>query len=263
MPKVHATAILGRNVELGKGVVIAPYAVIEDGVTIGANTTIGASAYIGCDTTIGEDCRIFNGASVGTIAQDLKFRDEPCTLEIGNRTQIREFCTINKGTIENGGLTKIGDDCALLAYCHVAHDCMVGNNVVASNNLALAGHVTVEDHVTFGGFASVHQFTRIGAHSFVGANTFAKMDIVPFALVGHENGDGYIAGPNKVGLERRGFSKEEISAIKKAYRILFRKGLQLDDAAAVIAEELGNEGRTGEILSFIGKSERGLTRMRS
>ena len=263
MSQVHATAILGKNVELGEGVTIAPYVVIEDNVTIGARTSVGASAFIGSNTTIGEECRIFNGASIGTIAQDLKFRDEECSLVIGNRTQFREFCTINKGTAENNGLTQIGDDCAFLAYGHVAHDCMVGNNVVASNNLALAGHVTVEDHVIFGGFASVHQFTRIGAHAFIGANTFAKMDIVPFSLVGHENGDGFIAGLNKIGLERRGFAKEDISAIKKAYKYLFRSNLNLDEAAALISTELGTAGRVGELLEFIGKSQRGLSRMRS
>ena len=262
MTQVHSTAIIGKNVTLGDTTVIGPYAVLEDNISVGSGTSIGAHAFIGSNTTIGDDCRIFNGASVGTIAQDLKFKNEECSLIIGNRTQLREFCTINKGTEANNGVTSIGDDCALLAYSHVAHDCVVGNNVVASNNLALAGHVTVEDHVIFGGFASVHQFSRIGAHAFIGANTFVTMDIVPYALVGHHEGNGYIAGINKVGLERRGFIKEDISAIKKAYRTLFRKKLNTHDATALIKGEYGSIDAIENLLTFIAKSERGLTRMK-
>lgn len=259
---VDERAVIGKNVELGEGVVVAPFAVIEDNVTIGAGTTIGANAYIGSNTTLGEECRVFNGASIGTIAQDLKYRDEEAFLVVGDRTQFREFCTINRGTAANDGYTRIGSDCAFLAYGHVGHDCEIGNHFVASNNLALAGHVLVGDNVTCGGFVSVHQFTQIGDHSFLGANQYITMDIVPYALVGG-NGDGpFIASPNKVGLERRGFTKEQISTIKKSYRILFRKGLALTEAVEAVSSEFPESNEVREIVDFIAKSQRGLTRMR-
>ncbi len=259
---VDERAVIGKNVELGEGVTIAPFAVIDDNVTIGAGTSIGSHAFIGSHTTIGEECRIFNGASVGTIAQDLKYREEDAFLQIGNRTQIREFCTVNKGTSANNGLTIVGDDCALLAYCHIGHDCEVGNHFVASNNLAMAGHVIAGDHVTCGGNVSVHQFTRIGDYSFVGANQYLTMDVVPYALVGG-NGDGaFIATINKVGLERNGFTKEQLSELKKAYRILFRKGLALDVAVETIMTEYPKSEIIDSLKNFIAKSERGITRMK-
>ena len=259
---VDERAVLGKNVELGEGVTISPFAVIEENVTIGRGTSIGASAYIGSNTTIGEDCRIFNGASIGTIAQDLKYRDEDASLTIGNRAMIREFCTINKGTSENNGVTSIGDDAALLAYSHVAHDCVIGNHFVASNNLALAGHVTVEDHVTCGGFVSAHQFVTIGAHSFIGAWTFANMDVVPFSLVANGEKGAYIAGINKVGLERRGFEKSEISLIKKAFRNLFRKSLPIEEAINIILAESSGSININSLIDFVNSSERGLLRMK-
>ncbi len=260
--QVDDRAVLGKNVELGENVTIAPFAVIEDNVTIGANTVVSSHAYIGSHTTIGEDCRIFNGASVGTIAQDLKYKDEDASLIIGDRCQVREFCTLNKGTAENNGLTKIGNDCALLAYCHVAHDCEVGNHFVASNGLGMAGHVKVANHVTCGGNVIMHQFVQIGGHCFIGANKFVTMDVVPFALVAGETMQPHIYGINKVGLERRGFSKEDMSLIKKAYKSLFRKKLSLSEATDEIkAMGLGND-HLAYLLDFTSKSERGLLRMK-
>ncbi len=259
---VDERAVLGKNVELGDGVTVAPFAVIDDNVTIGAGTSIGSHTFVGSHTTIGEDCRIFNGVSVGTIAQDLKYREEDAFLEIGNRTQIREFCTVNKGTSANNGMTRIGDDCALLACCHVGHDCEVGNHFVSSNNLGMAGHVIVDDHVTCGGNVSVHQFTRIGSFSFLGANQYLTMDVVPFALVGGNADGAFVASINKVGLERNGFLKEEMLVIKKVYRTLFRKGLALDVAVQTISDEYPDNEHVKSIISFIKDSERGITRMR-
>jgi len=260
--EISDKAIVGKNVELGDGVKIAPFAVIEDNVQIGAGTTIGASAYVGSYTKIGANCRIFNGASVGTIAQDLKYRDEDASLEIGDRTIIREFCTLNKGTAANNGITKIGSDCALLAYCHVAHDCIVGDFFVASNNLALAGHTTIGRNVICGGNVGVHQFTKIGDYSFIGAYSFVTMDVVPYSLVGMSDGNTFIAGHNKVGLERNGFSAEDVSAIKKAHKIIFRKGLSLEDAKAAIEAEFPENAVCKRVSDFIEKSQRGLLRMR-
>jgi UDP-N-acetylglucosamine acyltransferase len=260
---IDERAIIGKNVELGEGVKIAPFAVIEENVVIGAGSTIGSHSLIGSNTTLGKDCRVFNGVSVGTVAQDLKYRDEDAFLTIGDRAIIREFCTVNKGTEENNGITKIGDDAALLAYCHVAHDCEIGNNFIASNNLALAGHVIIGDSVTCGGFASVHQFVRVGSHTFLGAHSFSNMDVVPFSLVASDGGTGYVTGLNKVGLERRGFTKDDLSVLKKAYKFLFRKGLSLDEAKSSISSQLGNNKHLLDLLSFVEKSERGLLRMKS
>lgn len=261
--EISEKAVVGKKAQLGNDVKIAPFAVIEDDAVIGDNTTIGAHAYIGSRTTIGSGCRIFNGASIGTIAQDLKYRGEDSSVFIGDRAIIREFVTINKGTSANDGITKIGNDCALLAYCHVAHDCEIGDFFIASNNLAMAGHTKVGRNVICGGNVSIHQFTVIGDYSFVGANTYITMDIVPYSLVGAANGDAFVAGHNKVGLERNGFSSDDVSEIKKIYKLLFRSGFSLEDAKSRIAEEVGQNEISCCVLNFLEKSQRGLLRMRN
>jgi UDP-N-acetylglucosamine acyltransferase len=261
--EISEKAVIGKNVKLGTGVKIAPFAVIEDDVQIGDNTTIGASAYIGSHTAIGKNCRIFNGASVGTVAQDLKYRDEDASLEIGDNTIIREFCTLNKGTAANNGITKIGSNCALLAYCHIAHDCVVGDFFVASNNLAMAGHVTVGRNVQCGGNVGIHQFINIGDYSFIGAGSYVSMDIVPYSLVGGTKWDAFVAGHNNIGLERNGFSQEDVSAIKKMYKIIFRKGLTLEAAKEEIEAQLPKNEVSERVLNLIEKSQRGLLRMRN
>jgi len=260
--QISDKAIIGKNVELGEGVQIAPFAVIEDNVQIADGTTVGAHAYIGSNTSIGKNCRIFNGASVGTVAQDLKYRDEEASLTIGDRTMIREFCTLNKGTAANNGITKIGNDCALLAYCHIAHDCEVGDFFVASNNLAMAGHTIVGRNVICGGNVGIHQFTKIGDYSFIGAYAYITMDIVPYSLVGMADGNTFIAGHNKVGLQRNGFSDEDVSAIKKMYKLLFRSELTLEDAKAQICAQLPENDTRKRMSDFLDKSQRGLLRMR-
>ena len=260
--EISEKAVVGKNVELGDGVKIAPFAVIEDNVKIGNATTVGANAYIGSNTTIGNDCRIFNGASVGTIAQDLKYKDEDASLTIGDRAIIREFVTINKGTSANNGITKIGNDCALLAYCHVAHDCEVGDFFVASNNLAMAGHTTIGRNVICGGNVGIHQFTIVGDYSFIGAYSYLTMDVVPYSLVGMSDGNTFVAGHNKVGLQRNGFSEADVSAIKKMHKLLFRSGLTLEEAKIKIAEELPQNDVSKRMLDFVGKSKRGLLRTR-
>jgi len=261
--EISEKAIIGKNVELGDGVKIAPFAVIEDNVKIADGTTVGSHAYIGSNTTIGKDCRIFNGASVGTIAQDLKYRDEDASLTIGDRTIIREFVTANKGTSANNGITKIGNDCALLAYCHIAHDCEVGDFFIASNNLAMAGHTIVGRNVICGGNVGIHQFTRIGDYSFIGAYSYITMDILPYSLVGMADGNTFIAGHNKVGLQRNGFTEEDVSEIKKMHKFLFRSGFTLEEARAKISEELPENDVSKRILDFLDKSQRGLLRTRN
>lgn len=256
---IDARAVIGKNVEFGANVSIAPYVFIEDNVFIGDNTTIGAGAYIGENTTIGRDCKISNNTTVGTIAQDLKYGGEEAFLIIGDRAIIREYCTINRGTVANDGYTRIGDDLALLAYGHVGHDSEIGNKFTASNGLAMAGHVKVGDNVICGGNVSIHQFTSIGSHSFIGANSYVTMDIVPYALVGNDGTSPFISSVNKIGLERRGFSKEELSNLKSAYKILFRSGLTLDEAKKSLNS---NEELTKNILNFMEISKRGLLRVR-
>ncbi|ERP31758.1 acyl-ACP--UDP-N-acetylglucosamine O-acyltransferase [Chitinivibrio alkaliphilus] len=255
---IDPRAIIAKNVTLGENVTVGPFAIIEENVSIGSDTKIGASAYIGSDTTIGQGCQIYNHASVGTLAQDLKYAGEACSLTIGDRTMIREFCTINKGTEANRGRTIIGSDCALLAYCHVGHDCIIGNHFIASNGLALAGHVRVGDHVICGGNVSVHQFTQIGSHAFIGANKYVTMDVVPFALVAGDTLSAFIYGINSVGLKRRGFTAEERRTIKSAITILLRKGHTRDAAVALLQERWPHEAHVETLLSFIEKSTRGL-----
>jgi UDP-N-acetylglucosamine acyltransferase len=261
--EISEKAIIGKNAEFGNNVKIAPFAIIEDNVVIDDYTTIGSHAYIGSHTKIGKNCRIFNGASVGTIAQDLKYRDEDAFLFIGDEVIIREFVTINKGTSANNGITKIGNNCALLAYCHVAHDCEVGDFFVASNNLAMAGHTTIGRNVICGGNVSIHQFTHIGDYSFIGANSYVSMDIVPYSLIGTADGETFVAGHNKVGLERNGFSADDISKIKKIYKLLFFRELSVSEAKKQILNEVGQNTISQRVLDFIEKSQRGLLRVRS
>lgn len=259
--EIHSTAIIGDNVSLGENVSIKPYAVIEDNVNIGDKVTIGSHALIGTNTTIGDGSTIFNGASVGTIPQDLKYEGEDTTLVIGKNTIIREFCTINRGTVENGS-TVIGDNCALLAYCHVAHDCVLGNNVVISNSLSMAGHVKVGDFVVIGGDSAVHQFCKIGSYSMIGARSFITKDVVPFSLCAKgEAGAERVVGINKVGLERRGFDESRRRVIKNAYKILFRKGYTIKDASVELEKEYADNKDIEFLLEFINSSERGLYNM--
>lgn len=258
---IHSTAIIGENVKLGEGVTINPYAVLEDNIVIGDNVSIGSHAYIGQNTSIGDGTTIFNGASVGTIPQDLKYKGEDTTLVIGKNCIIREFCTINRGTIENGS-TIIGDDCALLAYCHVAHDCIIGNNVVISNSLSMAGHVKVGDNVVMGGGVGIHQFCKIGSYAMVGAKSVILKDVVPFSLCAKgEAGVERIVGINKVGLERHGFNEERRREIKRAFKTLFRQNLPIKEAILELKQELFSSDDVAFLVSFLESSERGLYNM--
>ena len=213
---IHPSAIIDKSAHIGDAVAIGPYTVIEGDVAIGDGTTIGPHVVIGQYTTIGRQCRIFNGASVGLIPQDMKFKGEKTTLRIGDRTTIREFCTLNRGTAASGE-TVIGNDCLLLAYCHVAHDCVLGDHAIISNNLGMAGHVEVGSYVTIGGVCAFHQFIRIGDYAMIGAFSYVSQDVVPFALTGSD--PVRVADVNKVKLERCGFSPERIQEIKRAFRI--------------------------------------------
>ena len=257
--RMHPTAIIHPSAELAADVVVGPYAVIDEEVQIGNGCSIQAHARIAPYTTIGDRCEIYSYASVGTPPQDLKFDGRRTETIIGNDNIIREFVTINRGSIgEDEGVTRIGDHCLFMAYSHVAHDCIIGNHVIMANAATLAGHVIIQDHAILGGLCAVHQFVRIGAHAFIGGMTGVDRDIPPYVLVaGHR---AKLRGLNTVGLKRRDFSEEVVKALKECYRIVFRKDLQIKEA---LEEAEGLHGDLEEVrifVDFIRGSERGITR---
>jgi len=255
---VHPTAIIAPGAKLHATVEVGPYAVIGPQVTIGAGTTVGPHAVIEGRTRLGERNRVFQFASVGAQPQDLKYAGEDSALEIGNENLIREFTTLHKGTTGGGGVTRIGNGNLFMAYAHVAHDCQVANGCVLANAATLGGHVVIGDHVILGGLAAVHQFTRIGQHAFVAGGAMVVMDVPPFCTAQGDRAE--LVGINSIGLARHGFSEDQISRVKEAYRILFRSKLPLEDAVERLRTELGNQPEIQALLTFVTTSERGLTR---
>ena len=258
---IHPTAIIEPGSKIGTSVTVGPYTVIEGDVEIGDGCEIGPHVMIGEGTRIDQGCRIFNGACIGLIPQDKKFAGEKTNTFIGKNTLIREFVTINRGTSDSGE-TRIGDNCWIMAYCHIAHDCVLGNNVTISNNLAMAGHVQVGNHVTIGGIVPIHQFTRIGDYAFIAAVARPFMDVVPYAMCGGET-ETRIVGVNKVGLERLGFSQERRQNIKRAYKILFRENLNTNDALARLNTTFPGNKDIELLTSFVSTSSRGIMRMKT
>ncbi|MGJ7521110.1 acyl-ACP--UDP-N-acetylglucosamine O-acyltransferase [Variovorax sp. LT1P1] len=233
MTQVHPTAIVDPKAELDASVVVGPYAVIGAAVQIGAGTTIGAHCVVEGCTTIGRDNRVFQFASLGAAPQDKKYAGEPTELVIGDRNTIREFCTFNLGTVQDGGVTRIGDDNWIMAYVHIAHDCQVGNQVTMANNATLAGHVEVGDWVTIGGLTGVLQRMRIGAHAMIGFASHVGKDVPPFMVV--DGNPLAVRGVNLVGLRRRDFSAGRIAAIREMHKLIYRQGKTLEEARAAIA----------------------------
>ena len=254
---IHATAQIDASARLGK-VEVGAFSVIGPNVEIGDGTTIGPHAVIQGPTRIGRDNRIFQFASVGAEPQDKKFSGEHSELVIGDRNTIREFVTINRGTGEGGGYTRIGDDNWIMAYAHIAHDCHVGNQTIFSNNATLAGHVEVGDYAILSGFAGVHQFCRVGEHAFVGMGCLINGDVPPFVIVANEYGRP--RGINAEGLKRRGFSPERIAAIKRAYRTLYMSGMPLERAREELARMAGEAPDVRCMLEFLERSQRALVR---
>jgi len=255
---IHATAIVHQNARIGDNVSIGPFSIIEDDVVIGEGSEIGPHVLVGAGTRLGKQCKIFKGASVGTVPQDLKFGGEKTTLTIGDHTTIREFCTLNRGTHATGE-TVVGSHCLLMAYCHVAHDCRVGDYFVAANAVNLAGHVTIGNHVNVGGVAAFVQFRSVGDYSFIGAYSLIVKDVAPFAKVAAD--PLRVVGINQVGLKRSGFTEERRRDIKRAYKTLFRSGLVYQDALARLAEEHPGNPDVESIIAFAKKSSYGLLRM--
>lgn len=253
--KIHPTAIVHPAAELGEGVEIGPWALIEGTVKIGDRTKVGPRVTIEGHTSLGADNEIFTGAVIGSRTQDKKFTGGKTYLRIGNRNSIREYVTINPGTLD-GTETVIGDDNLLMAYAHVAHDCVIHNGATLANNGTLAGHVIVEDKAIIGGLSAVHQFVRIGKLSITGGCSKVVQDIPPFMMV-----DGHPAkafGINTVGLDRAGFTSGEKSALKKAFKIVFRSGLILKNIGKTIKEEIPSSPSIQTLVDFLEKSERGI-----
>jgi UDP-N-acetylglucosamine acyltransferase len=255
---VHPAAFVDERAELGAGVEIGPGAVIGPHVEVGDRTTIGSHALLTGWTRIGSGCRIHHGAVLGSPPQDLKYEGrEASYLEIGEATEIREYVTANLAT-EPGASTRIGRDCLLMAYSHVAHDCALGDHVIIANAVQMAGYVTIEEWAIVGGGTVIHQFTRIGRHSMIGGGSRIPQDIAPFVKVA--GSPPRMAGINRVGLERRGFTRETTQALDRAYKILFRQGLAVGDAVARIRAELAGDPAVEHLARFAETSVRGLTR---
>ncbi|MBC8181630.1 acyl-ACP--UDP-N-acetylglucosamine O-acyltransferase [candidate division KSB1 bacterium] len=255
MTNIHSTAIVETKAELGEGVTVGPYTVIEDDVFIGENTEIASHAFIQSGTRLGKKCRVFKGAVVGTDPQDLKYAGEKTTLEIGDETTVREFCTLNRGS-SHRFKTVIGSRCLLMAYVHVAHDCIIGDNVILANAINMGGHVTIESFAAIGGMSPIHQFVRIGSHAFIGGGLRVNKDVPPYILAAGE--PIQYAGINRVGLTRKGFSSDVLNEIRKAYKIIYRSGLNVSQAVAKLKNEETLIPEVQLIVDFIESSERGI-----
>ncbi len=255
---IHPAAVVSPDAKIGEGTEIGPYSIIGPDVTIGKNTIIGPHAVIERHTDIGDRCRIFQFASIGGDPQDLKFKGEKTRVIIGNNNIIREYVTINRSTTADIGVTMIGDNNLIMAYCHVAHNCRLGNNIVMSSGAMLAGHIHIEDFAIIGGMSGIHQFTRIGRHAFIGGASAVAKDVPPFVIAAGNHAKPY--GLNLVGLTRRGFKEETLSALKQAYKLLYRSSLLLSEALDKIRSEVPDLPEIRQFVEFIEKSERGICR---
>lgn len=252
-------SIVHPKAKIGKNVVISPFCCIAEHVEIGDNCWIGPNVTINDYVKIGNNCKIFNGAIIGAIPQDLKYKGEESYVEIGNNVMIREYCTVSRGTAASGkNKTIIGDNCFLMAYVHVAHDCRLGHNVILVSYTGLAGETDIDDWAIVGGNSSVHQFTRIGCHAMIsGASAFSK-DVPPYSIVGKR--PLVFRGVNIVGLRRRGFTLEQIDRIRDVYRVIYQSGLNVTEACKKAQAELPDSEEKKTILDFIAASKRGIIR---
>jgi UDP-N-acetylglucosamine acyltransferase len=255
---IHPSAHIDPKARIGKDVTIGAFCVIGADVEIGDGTRIGSHVVIDGPTRIGRENHIYSFGALGGDPQDKKFHGERSELVIGDRNTIREFVTFNRGTADDEGITRIGDDNWIMAYVHIAHDCIVGNKTIFANASSLAGHVTVEDYVILGGFTLVHQFCKIGAHAFTSMGSVINRDVPPFVTVAGKYAEPH--GINSEGLKRRGFDKDRIMSIKRAYRTLYKSGLPLAEARVQLAEAAKGAPDVRLMLDFIDKSERSLVR---
>ena len=256
--RVHPTAVISDKASIADDVEIGAYAVIGDDVEIGAGTRIGSHVVINGPTTMGVDNHIYQFASIGDDPQDKKYAGEPTSLIIGDRNTIREYCTVSRGTVQDQGVTSLGDENWIMAYVHIAHDCVIGNKCIMANNATLAGHVHVGDWVIFGGFSGAHQFCRVGAHAFLGMYAGVNRDVPAYLVVSGQ--PAVPKGINSEGLKRRDFDTEQIRNIKNAYRILYRQGKKLAAAIDEIAELAKDRPELDVFLESLRSSERGVLR---
>jgi UDP-N-acetylglucosamine acyltransferase len=262
MASVHPTALVDPGAELASDVIVGPFAVIGANVRIGEGTSVGAHCVVEGHTVIGRDNRIFQFASIGAAPQDKKYAGEPTRLEIGDGNTIREFVTINTGTVQDEGVTRLGDDNWIMAYVHIAHDCRLGSHLILANAVQLAGHVHLGDWVFLGGLSGVHQFVRVGAHAMTGFQTRLSQDLPPFVTAAGNPAEAQ--GINQEGLKRRGYSAERLAVIKRMHRALYRKGLTLVAALAEIeamrSESPDSADDVAQMLDFIAAADRGIVR---
>jgi len=262
MTTIHPTAIVEPGAQLDDSVTVGAFSIVRAQVRIGAGTTIGPHCVIEGRTTVGRDNRIFQFCSIGAVPQDKKYAGEPTELQIGDRNEIREFCTFNLGTAQDAGITRLGDDNWVMAYVHLAHDVQVGNHTVLANNATLAGHVHVGDWVTVGGLTGVHQFVKIGAHAFLGFSSAVTQDVPPYMMV--DGNPLTVRGFNAEGLRRRGFGAERIAAVKQMHKLLYREGLTFEEACARIAALAESQPEAAAdvqlMTAFLAASTRGIAR---
>ena len=262
MARIHPTALIDAQAELGNDVEVAAYAVIGPHVRIDEGTRIGAHTVVEGHTTIGRDNRIFQFASIGGAPQDKKYGGEPTRLEIGHGNTIREFCTLNTGTVQDAGVTRIGDDNWIMAYVHIAHDCQLGSHTIIANAVQLGGHVHIGDWAFLGGLSGVHQFVRVGAHAMTGFQTRLSQDLPPYVTA--SGNPAQAQGINQEGLKRRGFDAARIEVIKQLHRLLYRNGLRLDEAVQQMAllrgEQPQSDADIGSMLDFLAAAARGIVR---
>ncbi len=250
-------AYVSEKAQIGKNVIIDPFAYIDDDVIVGDGCHIMTHAVLLSGTKLGQSCRVFPGAVVGAIPQDLKFKGEKTTVEIGNNTTIRECATVNRGTASKGK-TIVGSNCLIMAYSHVAHDCVVGNNVILGNSSQVAGEVVIDDWAILSGGCLIHQFCHVGSHVIVQGGSRSPKDIPPYVTAGREPIS--FAGINTIGLRRRNFSTEQIQTIQECYRIIYQSGLNFSQAVERISEELPSSSERDTVLNFIKTSKRGIIR---
>jgi UDP-N-acetylglucosamine acyltransferase len=255
---IHETAIVHPKAEVGENVEIGAYSIVRENVTIGSRTKIGPHVVIDPYVDIGSDCRIFQFAAIGAEPQDLKFSGETTFVKIGSGNVIREFVTIHRGTADGSGVTEIGEDNLIMAYSHIAHDCKLGRRIVLSNNATLGGHITIGDYSVIGGLVAIHQFVRVGNFAFIGGKSAVVKDIPPYMIAAGDRAK--LHGLNVVGLKRQGFSNNTLTMLKKAYRLVFRIGLTLNEAIERVAAEVEQVPEVVHLIEFIKSSERGITR---
>jgi len=255
MSHIHLTAIVSGQAKIGDNIIVGPYAIIEDDVEIGNDCEIGPHAVIYNGARLGDRVKIKQAAAVSNVSQDLKYAGEEAFFYIGDDTVIREYVTLHKGTAETG-FSKVGKNCLLMAYSHVAHDVVIGDNCIIANSVQVAGHVNIEDYVIIGGSTPVHQFCNVGQHSMIGGGFRIVKDVPPYVMGGSE--PLRFSGLNLIGLRRRGFSNEDIMTLKKAYHILYNSGMNFSDALKKMSADLGENPYVQNVINFVKNSSRGI-----